>query len=117
MVSPTFTPSAKPHASSMKFPNVCVSLGTGSPRRSNCAQNCSRDDLATLSRRGPQIPAARCTEGCHMDALDGRTAVVTGSGSGIGRAIATELAGAGMNVVVADIDEAAAQTVAMDIAK
>jgi NAD(P)-dependent dehydrogenase (short-subunit alcohol dehydrogenase family) len=51
-----------------------------------------------------------------MDTLDGRTAVITGSGSGIGRAIATELAGAGMNVVVADIDETAAQTVATEIA-
>ena len=32
--------------------------------------------------------------------LSGRTAVVTGSSSGIGRAIALELAGAGANVVV-----------------
>lgn len=51
-----------------------------------------------------------------MDQLDGRTAVVTGSGSGIGRAIACELGGAGMNVVVADIDEASAQAVAKEIA-
>ncbi|HXY91407.1 MAG TPA: SDR family NAD(P)-dependent oxidoreductase [Acidimicrobiia bacterium] len=39
-----------------------------------------------------------------MDDLAGRTAVVTGGGSGIGRAIVLELARAGMNVVVADIE-------------
>ena len=50
-----------------------------------------------------------------MDQLDGRTAVVTGSGSGIGCAIARELGAAGMNVVVADIDEHSAQSVAGEI--
>ncbi|MFZ0214380.1 MAG: SDR family NAD(P)-dependent oxidoreductase [Candidatus Dormiibacterota bacterium] len=38
-----------------------------------------------------------------MPALDGRTAVVTGSGNGIGRAIALALAGAGAKVVVSDV--------------
>lgn len=35
--------------------------------------------------------------------LDGKTAVVTGSGNGIGRAIALALAGAGASVVVSDV--------------
>ena len=38
-----------------------------------------------------------------MTALDGRTAIVTGAGNGIGRAIALALAGAGADVVVADV--------------
>ncbi len=49
-----------------------------------------------------------------MDDLVGRTAVVTGGGSGIGRAIVLELAGAGMNVVIADIEEDAARAVASE---
>lgn len=47
--------------------------------------------------------------------LKGRTAVVTGAGAGIGRAIARALAGAGCNVGLADIEEAAVQRVAEEI--
>ncbi|MCW2622314.1 MAG: 3-hydroxybutyrate dehydrogenase [Frankiales bacterium] len=44
-------------------------------------------------------------------ALSGRTAVVTGAGSGIGEAIAVRLAAAGAYVVAVDRDEPAAQRV------
>ena len=42
-----------------------------------------------------------------MKELEGRIAVVTGAASGIGRAVATRFAQAGMRVVLADIEEAA----------
>ena len=46
--------------------------------------------------------------------LDGKSAVVTGAGGGIGRAIALGMACAGARVAVADIDsQAAAETVSM----
>ncbi|HWV84510.1 MAG TPA: SDR family NAD(P)-dependent oxidoreductase, partial [Capillimicrobium sp.] len=40
--------------------------------------------------------------------LDGRTAVITGAGSGMGRAMAQIFHAEGANIVAADIDEAAA---------
>ena len=45
----------------------------------------------------------------------GRTAVVTGAASGIGRAIAREFGSRGLQVVVADIDLAGAEAVAAEI--
>jgi 2-hydroxycyclohexanecarboxyl-CoA dehydrogenase len=48
-----------------------------------------------------------------MGKLDGKIAIVTGAGQGIGRAIATKLAAEGASVVVTDVNESTAnQTVA-----
>lgn len=47
--------------------------------------------------------------------LAGRCAVITGGASGIGRGMARALTDAGVNVVVADIDEVAAAVVAKDL--
>lgn len=50
-----------------------------------------------------------------MENLEGKVAVVTGAGSGIGEGIARAAGQAGMRVVVADIDEAKARAVAEDL--
>lgn len=50
-----------------------------------------------------------------MRDLNGLVAVVTGAGNGIGRAVALELGRAGMCVAVADLDGAAADSVADEV--
>ena len=50
-----------------------------------------------------------------MSGLEGRVSIVTGAGQGIGRAIALELAGAGADIVVADVVEENAEAVADEV--
>lgn len=50
-----------------------------------------------------------------MDRLEGKRIIVTGAGSGIGRAIAMRLSIEGARVVLADLDEDAAESVAEEI--
>jgi 3-hydroxybutyrate dehydrogenase len=50
-----------------------------------------------------------------VGALSGKTAVVTGAASGIGRAIASDLAGQGARVSVADLDDREGQALASSI--
>jgi short-subunit dehydrogenase len=52
-----------------------------------------------------------------MTAIRGATAAVTGAASGIGRALALELAARGCDLALADRDEAGLQAVAAEIAK
>jgi len=47
--------------------------------------------------------------------LGGQTAIVTGAGRNIGRAIALELAGMGADVVVAEVDEASGERTAEEV--
>ena len=50
-----------------------------------------------------------------MERLEGKRALVTGAGAGIGRAIALRLAGEGARVALADVNEEAAEGVAGEI--
>ncbi|HSS26685.1 MAG TPA: SDR family NAD(P)-dependent oxidoreductase [Usitatibacter sp.] len=52
-----------------------------------------------------------------MRELKGKTAVVTGAGSGIGRELAVACAGEGMSLALADIDEKGMQETSLEIAK
>ena len=47
--------------------------------------------------------------------LEGKVAIITGAGSGIGSAIATGLAAQGCSVAIADIDGAKAEAVAVEL--
>ena len=57
----------------------------------------------------------RTGRGGGADRLDGRAAIVTGAGRGLGEAIAIELAGRGARVLLADIDADAAELAAASI--
>jgi NAD(P)-dependent dehydrogenase (short-subunit alcohol dehydrogenase family) len=50
-----------------------------------------------------------------MDRLEGKRAIITGAGAGIGRSIALRFAEEGARVAVADVDEEAAKRVASEI--
>jgi NAD(P)-dependent dehydrogenase (short-subunit alcohol dehydrogenase family) len=73
--------------------------------------------LPKVSLLAVRCLAARSTQGGKMAKydLDGRTAIVTGAGAGIGEACARVLSSSGAAVLVVDIDEERAQSVASSI--
>src|SRR4051794_19934874 len=60
-------------------------------------------------------PCREHQRGGVMTAISGSAAVITGAASGIGRALARELAGRGCDVAVADMDEAGLASLAAEI--
>src|SRR5215472_12431643 len=74
---------------------------------------------ATGSGEQPGVPAEPCTNfqlwGFDMTAIRGAAVAVTGAASGIGRALALELAARGADLALADRDEAGLQALASDI--
>src|SRR5882724_2992410 len=77
--------------------------------------------LPTRARRirltGQTSLACPCPKGADqpMTAIRGAAAAVTGAASGIGRALALELAARGCDLALADRDEAGLQTLAAEI--
>ena len=59
--------------------------------------------------------ASRPVREVHVRKLEGRVAIVSGAGRGIGRAVALKLASEGARVVVNDLDDAPARETARDI--
>ena len=68
-----------------------------------------------LERRVASRPVTDSKETHVTLDLEGKTALVTGAASGIGRAVAVRLAAGGASVVVLDRDEAGAKQLAADI--
>ncbi len=86
---------------------LCVDLPASAPALQGCRVGCAAVGRVTI---GGVWPARK-----EMFDLSGKVAVLTGVGSGIGKASAITLAAAGATIVGGDIDEAAAQATADEI--
>ena len=70
---------------------------------------------AQYGRRGKRLPA-RAREVVAIGQLDGKVAIVTGAGTGLGRGIAEELARAGAGIAVLEIDAESGEQAAGELA-
>jgi NAD(P)-dependent dehydrogenase (short-subunit alcohol dehydrogenase family) len=78
---------------------------------------CAREaeQLAMRAGRSSSGTATTTTHEVHMKGLDGKVALVTGGGSGLGEAIGKALAAKGVKVVLSDIKLDGAERVAREI--
>src|SRR5687767_8648107 len=83
------------------------------PRRRTTSRSGGRGKMSRRPRRTSSSVATRhAFSVCNAVRLMGKTAIVTGGGSGIGRAYSERLAREGAQVAVADIDLDAAKSIA-----
>src|SRR5688572_26644598 len=91
-------------ASVRRLPRICLRFPRGL-----CTSAATRSLTHFMTTTAPAISSIPFR-------LDGKTALITGAGSGIGRAIALRFAQQGATVEILDLDEAAAQAVVKEIA-
>src|SRR5271168_3018027 len=82
--------------------------------RDGSVANTSRARAPRTASAG-RSPTASCQNGVELMRLDGKTALISGAGSGIGKCIAETYAREGANVALADINLDAAQAAACGI--
>ena len=109
-------PKPSTHSTSNRSPGCTVPSGAWSELYAYFACSARNRFIGGILSRSTGIsPASDAHEEEHMESLTGQTAVVTGGANGVGRGIASILAREGARVAIADIDLAAAETVAGEL--
>lgn len=107
------------HEEATRAPDIAPALGGqaaqlvrhGGARLAMSYQYQGHRSAHVVSIAGPGVPRILCAD---MTLPEHCRSIITGAGSGLGRALAMELAGRGAHILVADVDEAGgAETVKM----